>query len=318
MRLLFDKHITLLKYLTYNCLVKCDKMKRMPNTITPITLFGYCCQIIRKANQINMSSSAESYASFAIVMASAAVLLDEERPDNRKRTRNRNAWVSEWVKKRATEGLYAKLLPELRTESPKLYRNFVRMSAEDFEYLRGLVAPFITKTDTQMRKSISAGERLALTLRFLATGDSFVSLQYLFRIPETTISRIVPEVLDAIYTVLKDNFMKVSSNLPMIWLWPFCKQLRISGERGTASFQADNQYFLIKFIFPGISSGVPPGKCSVISPGLSSGIPPGTFSEIPSGISTGIPPGISSGIFQVYFRGMLREYFQRSLREYNP
>ena len=33
-----------------------------------------------------------------------------------------------------------------------------------------MVAPLITQQDTNMRQAISAGERLALTLRFLATG----------------------------------------------------------------------------------------------------------------------------------------------------
>lgn len=50
-----------------------------------------------------------------------------------------------------------------------------------------------------MRPSIPAGERLALTLRYLATGENFRSMQYLFRIPPSTISTIIPEVLDAIY-----------------------------------------------------------------------------------------------------------------------
>lgn len=60
-----------------------------------------------------------------------------------------------------------------------------------------------------MREPISAGERLAVTLRYLATGESFSSLQYIFRIPQSTISTIVPEVCDAIYAVLKDEFLKV-------------------------------------------------------------------------------------------------------------
>lgn len=61
-----------------------------------------------------------------------------------------------------------------------------------------------------MREPISAGERLAVTLRYLATGETFSSLQYLFRIPQSTISTIVPEVCDAIYEVLKDQFLKVN------------------------------------------------------------------------------------------------------------
>lgn len=72
------------------------------------------------------------------------------------------------------------------------------------------MAPIITKKTTHLREPISASERLALTLRYLATGESFSSLQYVFRIPPCTISGIVPEVCDAIYNVLKADFMKVT------------------------------------------------------------------------------------------------------------
>lgn len=152
-----------------------------------------------------------SYSSIAAVLGASYILLHDDQKKKKKRSRPRRVWVKDWVKKRKTEGCYIKLLSELQSNEPRLYRNFVRMKGDDFNFLLNLVTPLIMKKDTHMRKSIPAGERLALTLRFLATGDSFMSLQYLFRIPQTTISRIIPEVCDAIYTVLKDKYMKVSS-----------------------------------------------------------------------------------------------------------
>lgn len=72
-----------------------------------------------------------------------------------------------------------------------------------------LVAPIITKKTTKFREPISASQRLAVTLRFLATGESYRSLQYMFRIPHNTISGIIPEVCDAIYKVLQPDYLKV-------------------------------------------------------------------------------------------------------------
>ena len=40
-------------------------------------------------------------------------------------------------------------------------------------------------------------------------GDSYSSLQYLYRIPNNTISIIVPKMCSAIYKVLKDDFLSV-------------------------------------------------------------------------------------------------------------
>jgi len=89
-----------------------------------------------------------------------------------------------------------------------IIKNFTRMTLEDFEYLASLVCPKITRMDTNMREAITARERLALTMRFLATGDSFTSLQYLFRISKSTISGITPEVCDAISESLQE-YIKV-------------------------------------------------------------------------------------------------------------
>lgn len=137
------------------------------------------------------------------------IIFDDEDDDEEKKSKNRSCWTKNWISKRPEEGFYAKLLIELKNEEPELYRNFLRMDFQQYEHLLALVTPFIKKEDTVMRKSISAGERLVLTLRFLATGESFHSLQYLFRIPPSTISAIVPEVLDAIYKVLVGEYLQV-------------------------------------------------------------------------------------------------------------
>ena len=68
-----------------------------------------------------------------------------------------------------------------------------------------------------MRQAISPGERLAVTLRFLATGESFSSLQYQFRISAASLSIFVPEVCQAVSQVLKDDYFKCPST-PEQWL----------------------------------------------------------------------------------------------------
>ena len=67
-----------------------------------------------------------------------------------------------------------------------------------FCYLIELVGPSITKKTTNMRLSIAPDKKFALTLRFPATGESYESLQYQFKIHQTTIDRFVPLVCKAI------------------------------------------------------------------------------------------------------------------------
>ena len=60
-----------------------------------------------------------------------------------------------------------------------------------------------------MRRAIPAEEKLAATLRFLATGESFPSMQYQFRIHRTTIAAFIPVVCKTIYQVLKDEYLRM-------------------------------------------------------------------------------------------------------------
>ena len=63
---------------------------------------------------------------------SAAALLAIKKS---KRCSRCSLWVRKWLLRRETEGCCAKLLNELRFETPNLYKNFVRMSSEDLNYL---------------------------------------------------------------------------------------------------------------------------------------------------------------------------------------
>jgi hypothetical protein len=79
------------------------------------------------------------------------------------------------------------------------------MALADFEILINLVGPKIVKMSARFRAAIPLPERLAVTLRFWATGNSYTRLQYLFQIYKQTISQIVPKVCQAIVEALMEN-----------------------------------------------------------------------------------------------------------------
>ncbi len=79
------------------------------------------------------------------------------------------------------------------------------MSLTDSEHLLEKVSPMISKENTQLREAFPAKVRLAITLRFLASGDNFESLHFLFKISPSLISRIVPEVCATLNEVLRDE-----------------------------------------------------------------------------------------------------------------
>ena len=86
--------------------------------------------------------------------------------------RLRKIWEKDWIRRRHEQGVYGNLLREFHAEDPECFRQFHRLDKQSFEAELAMVGPVIRKYDTYrpMRQSILPGERLAVTLRFLATG----------------------------------------------------------------------------------------------------------------------------------------------------
>ena len=65
-------------------------------------------------------------------------------------------------------------------------RNILRMDRARFDALLQMIDGLIRKQDTKMRMAIPTVTKLEITLRvrYIATEDSFKSLEYLFRVPE--------------------------------------------------------------------------------------------------------------------------------------
>lgn len=80
---------------------------------------------------------------------------------------------------------------------------------DTYIYLLELVTPHIKKENTCMRAAISPHERLTATLRFLATGRSYKDLEFTTIISKQSLSEIIPETCEAIYKVLKKDYLKV-------------------------------------------------------------------------------------------------------------
>ena len=138
----------------------------------------------------------------------ALMLLDGEEKARIKR-RNRRVWVRGWIARRQEMGAFHRIVRELATEDPSSFMEYLRMDEDHFNHLVSLVSPLIKKDDTCMREAISPAERVALTLPFLATGESFHSLAFQFRISRHAISYIVDETCAAITEVIGKEFMQV-------------------------------------------------------------------------------------------------------------
>ncbi|PNF20006.1 hypothetical protein B7P43_G06636, partial [Cryptotermes secundus] len=99
------------------------------------------------------------------------------------------------------------LLKEIGATESEDYRNYFRMSEGTFDKLLRMGERFLIRKDTNMRESLPVNERLAVTLRYLATGRNFEDLTCLAVMSPATISVAVVETCKVLIYILQE-YMK--------------------------------------------------------------------------------------------------------------
>ncbi|XP_043478349.1 putative nuclease HARBI1 [Leptopilina heterotoma] len=153
------------------------------------------------------------------------------------------------VDKRIEQGFSNNLIKEMLSNDHEKYFTFFRVVPAVFDQLYERIGPLIEKA-TVFREPISAKTRLEITLRFLASGDSMVSLSYAFRVAHNTISKIISETCQKIYECLKDDYLlkpseqnwkDIIEDFKTIWNFDHCmgaidgKQVQIRAPYNTGS-----------------------------------------------------------------------------------
>lgn len=79
--------------------------------------------------------------------------------------RIRKFGTCEIFKLRKEQGAFHNLVKEMRLKDPRKFRNYHRMSVEEFDILLKKITPLISKSNFY-RESISPAEMLSATLRY--------------------------------------------------------------------------------------------------------------------------------------------------------
>ena len=107
---------------------------------------------------------------------------------------------------------------------------YFRMTPERFDHLLSLAGPMLVKKSLYS-EPISAGECLAVTLRFLATGDSQQTISFSYRLGLTTESNIIAKTCDALWIALQDyvtspskaeEWKRIADEFWNVWNFPMC------------------------------------------------------------------------------------------------
>ena len=93
------------------------------------------------------------------------------------------------------------------------FKEMFRMNVEDFQTVLKHIDDLISRKEIQGgHRPVLPDERLALTLRFLATGESFQSLSFQFRIWRVAVSYIIKGYFDTIVERMVPIFISLPSS----------------------------------------------------------------------------------------------------------
>lgn len=126
----------------------------MPNIDENQTWVNQCNALIRKVQERR-----SRLRCVAIVCALNELEAQSKKPLRKKK----RFWVHPILQLRKDHGFYEAIFPTLSLHEDK-FKNYFRMSTEQFENLLSLVGPLIVKQKA-IRDPISAPARLAMTLR---------------------------------------------------------------------------------------------------------------------------------------------------------
>ena len=71
------------------------------------------------------------------------------------------------------------------------------------------LSPRIQKKDTRFRNAIPAGLKLAMTLRYMISGDTYASLAYDLRVAVESVCHFIPEDSIALLQEFKDEVLAI-------------------------------------------------------------------------------------------------------------
>ena len=150
-------------------------------------------------------------------------------------------------------------MEELRIHDRARFRNYTRLSPEMFDEVLERLTPRLQRQDTKFRKAIPPGLKLAVFLRYLATGASYAELGYNFRVGKETVQKFVPDVATAIVAEFSaevvncpttpEGWLEIARQFESRWNMPHClgaldgKHIRIRKPKNSGSVYYNYKLF---------------------------------------------------------------------------
>lgn len=177
-------------------------------SLTAVLLLLYIMEREQRLHLMNLALKLKQHEMELVVLIQRYLAQNEKQ--------DRRWWVRRWITLRPEHGAYANLMQLMREEDVNGFKNFTRLTPAMFTDMVQRLTPRLQKHNTWYREALPVGLKVAITLRYMATGDSYHSLMYLFYVPHNTISLLVLDVCQAIYEVYGEEAIQ-NPNTPEGW-----------------------------------------------------------------------------------------------------
>ncbi|KYN01655.1 Putative nuclease HARBI1 [Cyphomyrmex costatus] len=157
---------------------------------------------VYSANCVNILGTVATAVKKRRIMIATAIMLELQRRQVKRDYKKKQYWVAPYLKDRQEHSFFHVSIPKLTLENGIHFHNYFRMSATQLEELLTLVGPRLQKMNV-IRECIGPKERLVLTLRYLASGDSMKSMSYQYLVGVSTTSNIIRDTCKAIWDILQ-------------------------------------------------------------------------------------------------------------------
>ncbi|XP_077507599.1 uncharacterized protein LOC144118568 [Amblyomma americanum] len=163
------------------------------------------------------------------LMTRAVALVILRRQERRQRKKPR-WWVRPVFMARKQEGLYHTAMRRMREGDHDLFFKFYRMTPELFDELLSVVATDLSRQHV-VREPLEPGERLAIALSYLASGQDISNVALVYRVGIETARQCIHAACRAIWEQLKDHFMqtpteaewrRIADDFTRRWQFPNC------------------------------------------------------------------------------------------------
>ena len=126
----------------------------------------------------------------------------------------RTTWTEDWLLNRE-RSIYNTLISEFRLNNSARFHQFFRLSPSQFDEILSMLRLHLEQQDV-CRAPVTPEERLAITLRYLATGESRRSLGFSFRVSHSLVCKILIDVTKLLADVMMPKYV-VTPSCPSDW-----------------------------------------------------------------------------------------------------